>query len=175
MQILSLQSQISKVFSITKEIFSHSRLKQFLYQNTIIFYFSGGDELSDPALEEKMFGRLIIFDGQNGTIYKWMQTPDRRESYYPPQILTSSSGEKQILFGTGGNTRPGSLYVISFKDLLERKLQNAKQIYKDENKGMLTPAAIVDINGDNVCVHYMLSWITDSKFSICNCFFEKKK
>ena len=106
-----------------------------------------------------MFGRLIIFDGQNGTIYKWMQTPDRRESYYPPQILTSSSGEKQILFGTGGNTRPGSLYVISFKDLLERKLQNAKQIYKDENKGMLTPAAIVDINGDNVCTHHMFSRI----------------
>ena len=33
----------------------------------------GGDELSDPALEEKMFGRLIIFDGKNGTITKWMQ------------------------------------------------------------------------------------------------------
>ena len=33
----------------------------------------GGDELSDPALEEKMFGRLIIFDGKNGTIIKWMQ------------------------------------------------------------------------------------------------------
>ena len=114
-----------------------------------------------------MFGRLIIFDGQNGTIYKWMQTPDRRESYYPPQILTSSSGEKQILFGTGGNTRPGSLYVISFKDLLERKLQNAKQIYKDENKGMLTPAAIVDINGDNVCViHHMFSRIMNFLFVI---------
>ena len=136
------------------------------------FYFPGGDELSDPALEEKMFGRLIIFDGQNGTIYKWMQTPDRRESYYPPQILTSSSGEKQILFGTGGNTRPGSLYVISFKDLLERKLQNAKQIYKDENKGMLTPAAIVDINGDNVRVHHLFSRILN--FSICNCFLRKK-
>ena len=132
------------------------------------FYFPGGDELSDPALEEKMFGRLIIFDGQNGTIYKWMQTPDRRESYYPPQILTSSSGEKQILFGTGGNTRPGSLYVISFRDLLERKLQNAKQIYKDENKGMLTPAAIVDINGDNVCVHHLFSQILN--LSICNWF-----
>ena len=119
-----------------------------------------------------MFGRLIIFDGQNGTIYKWMQTPDRRESYYPPQILTSSSGEKQILFGTGGNTRPGSLYVISFKDLLERKLQNAKQIYKDENKGMLTPAAIVDINGDNVRVHHMFSRILNFLFVIV---FSKKK
>ena len=40
--------------------------------------------------------------------------------------------------------------LISFKDLLDRKLQKARQIYKDENKGMLTPAAIVDINGDNI-------------------------
>ena len=110
----------------------------------------GGDPLSDPALEEKMFGRLIIFDGKNGEIFKWMQTPDRRESYYPPQLLTSAKGEKSILFGTGGNSRSGSLWVITIKDLLERKLQKAKQIYHDEEKGMLTPAALVDINGDAV-------------------------
>ena len=30
------------------------------------------------------------------------------------------------------------------------RLQNAKQIYTDEEKGMLTPAALVDINGDSV-------------------------
>lgn len=106
--------------------------------------------MSDPALEEKMFGRLIIFDGRNGTIIKWMQTPDRRESYYPPQILSSSSGEKVILFGTGGNSRSGSLFVISIKDLLDRRIEAAKQIYKDENKGMLTPATLADINQDGV-------------------------
>lgn len=110
----------------------------------------GGDELSDPALEEKMFGRLIIFDGKNGTVMKWMQTPDRRESYYPPQVLENKFGEKLVLFGTGGNSRSGSLYVISIKDLLDRRLQAAKQIYKDENKGMLTPPALVDINQDSV-------------------------
>ena len=60
------------------------------------------------------------------------------------------TGEKQILFGTGGNTRSGSLYVISIKDLLARKIPNAKEIYKDEKKGMLTPAALADINGDSV-------------------------
>lgn len=55
-----------------------------------------------------------------------------------------------MLFGTGGNSRSGSLYVISIKDLLDRRLQAARQIYKDENKGMLTPPALVDINGDKV-------------------------
>ena len=87
----------------------------------------GGDELSDPALEEKMFGRLVIFDGRNGTVLKWMQTPDRRESYYPPQILDGGSGEKFVLFGTGGNSRSGALYVISIKNLLDRKLQEVSQ------------------------------------------------
>ena len=52
-----------------------------------------------------MFGRIIIFDGRNGTVLRWMQTPDRRESYYPPQILTWLDGEQFVLFGTGGNSR----------------------------------------------------------------------
>ena len=82
----------------------------------------GGDELSDPALEEKMFGRVIVFDGKNGSVLKWMPTPDRRESYYPPQILDGPDGDKSVLFGTGGNSRSGSLYVISIKDLLNRRV-----------------------------------------------------
>ena len=31
----------------------------------------GGDELSDPAQEEKMFGRLIIFSGKDGKILRY--------------------------------------------------------------------------------------------------------
>ena len=70
----------------------------------------GGDELSDPALEEKMFGRLIIFDGQNGNLIKWMQTPDRRESYYPPQILESPSGELKVLYRVDHMFPPDIIY-----------------------------------------------------------------
>ena len=69
-----------------------------------------------------MFGRIIIFNGSNGEILHWMPTPDRRESYYPPQILENAKGEKSILFGTGGNSRSGSLYVISMKDLVNKKI-----------------------------------------------------
>ena len=87
----------------------------------------GGDELSDPALEEKMFGRVIVFDGKTGEVLKWMPTPDRRESYYPPQILEGSNGEKSILFGTGGNTRSGSLFVISLQDMLDKRVDKVRK------------------------------------------------
>ena len=31
----------------------------------------GGDELSDPEQEEKMFGRLIVFSGKDGKILRY--------------------------------------------------------------------------------------------------------
>ena len=49
-----------------------------------------------------------------------MQSPDRREIYYPPQILFGLDGERSVLFGTGGSERSGALYVIPIPDLLER-------------------------------------------------------
>ena len=76
-----------------------------------------------------MFGRIIIFNGSSGEILHWMPTPDRRESYYPPQILENSKGEKSILFGTGGNSRSGSLYVISMKDLANKKISKVGYIF----------------------------------------------
>ena len=52
--------------------------------------------------------------------YSWMQAPDRREIYYPPQIIYGLDGDQSVLFGTGGSERSGALYVISMTDLLER-------------------------------------------------------
>lgn len=69
-----------------------------------------------------MFGRIILFDGRNGSVLSWMQTPDRREIYYPPQLLNGLDGEQFVLFGTGGNSRSGSLYIISLNDLFKRDI-----------------------------------------------------
>ena len=35
---------------------------------------------------EHMYGRLILFSGKTGKLLRWMPTPDRKESYYPPQV-----------------------------------------------------------------------------------------
>ena len=59
--------------------------------------------------------------------FSWMQSPDRREIYYPPQILYGPDGERSVLFGTGGSERSGALYVISITDLLERDVSKVSQ------------------------------------------------
>ena len=46
-----------------------------------------------------------------------MATPDRRESYYPPQLLTGADGARVVLYGTGGNMNSGALYAIALLDL----------------------------------------------------------
>ena len=79
----------------------------------------GGDPLSDPA-QRHMWGRLILFSGKNGRLLRWMATPDRRESYYPPQVLTRSDGDAVVIYGTGGNTNSGALYAISLLDLYRK-------------------------------------------------------
>ena len=60
-------------------------------------------------------------------IFSWMQSPDRREIYYPPQILYGPDGERSVLFGTGGSERSGALYVISITYLLERDVSKVTQ------------------------------------------------
>lgn len=109
----------------------------------------GGDGLADPA-HDNMYGRLILFSGRTGKLLRWMATPDRRESYYPPQVTTGPDGRKIIIYGTGGNMNNGALYAISLLDLYRKNVSNTRVIYRDPVKGILNPAALADITGDGV-------------------------
>ena len=109
----------------------------------------GGDPLSDPA-QRHMWGRLILFSGKNGRLLRWMATPDRRESYYPPQVLTRSDGDAVVIYGTGGNTNSGALYAISLLDLYRKNTNMTRLIYRDYAKGILSPSLLVDVNGDGL-------------------------
>lgn len=40
-----------------------------------------------------------------------------------------------VVFGTGGETHAGSLYVVELKDLLEADLKNAKKLLTNSKKG----------------------------------------
>ena len=109
----------------------------------------GGDPLSDPA-HRNMWGRLILFSGKDGRLLRWMATPDRRESYYPPQVLTRSDGDAVVIYGTGGNTNSGALYAISLLDLYRKNTNMTRLIYRDYAKGILSPALLADVNGDGL-------------------------
>jgi outer membrane protein assembly factor BamB len=110
----------------------------------------GGDALADPNPQEHMFGRLILFSGQTGRLLQWMPTPDGRESYYPPQVSTGPDGRQIIIMGTGSSKRGGALYAKPLLDLYRKNVTNIRRIYKDDEQGILNPAALVDINHDGI-------------------------
>ena len=79
-----------------------------------------------------------------------MATPDRRESYYPPQLLTGADGARVVLYGTGGNMNSGALYAIALLDLYRKNLNSTRLVYRDTAKGILSPALLVDVTGDGL-------------------------
>ena len=66
----------------------------------------------------------------------WSETPDKKESYFSPLVYTVGNGTEMVIFGTGGETHGGSLYVMPLKDLYEGRIEKAVSIYKDADKGI---------------------------------------
>ena len=77
----------------------------------------------------------MIFSGKTGEVLTWARTPDERETYFSPVIYTKKDGFELVLFGTGGETHPGGLWVVSLLDLFDGLIERAKLIYKDDFKG----------------------------------------
>ncbi|RWS02090.1 PQQ-like domain containing protein [Dinothrombium tinctorium] len=108
----------------------------------------GGDPLRRPTEEVRLPARLIVVSAKTGIILSWSIVPDKAESYYSPQEIKDQNGNSQILFGTGGETHPGSLYLINLNDLLRRQMHRAKILFSDCCKGIMAPPVLIDLNGD---------------------------
>lgn len=110
----------------------------------------GGDPLRTQYDKSRIAARILLISSATGNVIQWSTVPDNAESYYSPQLLTGLDGQLSILFGTGGESHPGSLWVISLADLIIGQIDRAKTIYTDCCKGIMVPPVIVDITGDHV-------------------------
>jgi len=70
--------------------------------------------------------RIILFSGRTGQILQEVGVPDHQESYYSPQVYTLPDGTDMVLFGTGGETHPGSLWTITLDNLYKGNIQKVK-------------------------------------------------
>lgn len=111
---------------------------------------NGGNALAVPYLTRDRYpGVLMLMDTKTGNVIAADTMPDGKESYMTPLSFTQpGSKELQIVFGTGGETIDGSLYISSMSQLLEKKLSEAKVIATDTGHGFIAPATLADINGD---------------------------
>lgn len=111
---------------------------------------NGGNALAAPYQTRNRFpGVLMIFDSKTGEVIAADTMPDGKESYMTPLCFKQpGSNDLLVLFGTGGETINGSLYVAKLSDIKDRKLTSAKVIASEKGHGFIAPATLADINGD---------------------------
>jgi outer membrane protein assembly factor BamB len=111
---------------------------------------NGGNPLAKPFSEVDRFpGVLMLFDSKTGNVIAADTMPDCKESYMTP-LCFSQPGSKElfILFGTGGETIDGKLYLTTISQLRERKLSSAKILATEKGHGFIAPPTLADINDD---------------------------
>lgn len=131
------------------------------FQNTVVIPDQNGDKMPDllvqnggnpKALPNTEYGRLpgvlMILNSKNGSVISAAETPDGGESYTPPLYFVQPDGSEYVVFGTGGETLDGNLYVTTLKDLKNGNIDKSKVLVTEKNHGYIAPPAAVDINLD---------------------------
>ncbi|MBL7698787.1 MAG: PQQ-binding-like beta-propeller repeat protein [Chitinophagaceae bacterium] len=111
---------------------------------------NGGNALANPYETRNRYpGVLIIFDCKTGNVIAADTMPDGKESYMTPLCFSQPGGkELNIVFGTGGETISGSLYVTTVSDLKAKKLSAAKVVATETGHGFIAPPTLADVTKD---------------------------
>lgn len=109
---------------------------------------NGGADGFEPY-QPRPPGHLLVLDSADGSILASAGTPDRAETYMSPLLLPDAETESPtLLFGTGGETRPGGLYKTTLQRVLEGDLSGATPLLEGDVKGVIAPPALADFNQD---------------------------
>src|SRR5829696_948247 len=111
---------------------------------------NGGNAVAAPYSEVDRYpGVLMLLDSKNGNLIAADTMPDGKESYMTP-LCFSQPGSKElfILFGTGGETIDGKLYLSSVSQLVSKNSVSARIIATEKGHGFIAPATLADINKD---------------------------
>ncbi len=111
---------------------------------------NGGNAYAEPSSGTNRFpGVLMLLNSKTGDVIAADTMPDGKESYMTPLCFTQpGSKELFIVFGTGGETIDGDLYISTVSQLLSKKLSIAKVIASEKGHGFIAPATLADITDD---------------------------
>ena len=111
---------------------------------------NGGDRTLAP-FDPRPPGHLLVISGGDGSILARMQTPDGEETYTSPVIQRRPGQPDRVLFGTGGETRPGAFWAVPLDALLQQDATRVRRLtVPGKDKGVIAPPALADINLDGI-------------------------
>src|SRR5215217_5284903 len=107
---------------------------------------NGGNALAAPnSTVDRYPGVLMLLDSKTGNVIGADTMPDGKESYMTP-LCFSQPGSKElfIVFGTGGETIDGNLYLSTVSQLVSKNLVSARIIATEKGHGFIAPATLAD-------------------------------
>tara|TARA_Y100001954_G_scaffold109424_1_gene118780 strand:+ start:2416 stop:5322 length:2907 start_codon:yes stop_codon:yes gene_type:complete len=110
---------------------------------------NGGDPDALPWDTNRLPGHLMILDALTGQILSRAVVPDSQETYCSPIVADlANDGDLEIIYGTGGETINGHLYVSKLQDLINEDLSNAYVLNNGGGEGFIAPVSLGDLNGN---------------------------
>ncbi len=112
---------------------------------------NGGNPNIAPNGPNRQTGYLMTINAANGNILQLDSVPDNKETYFSPILLDFDNNQQlDVIYGTGGETDSGSLWICALQDFVDGKLRsNSKRLDGPYQKGFIQPCIISDFNADN--------------------------
>ncbi len=95
---------------------------------------NGGDSTQPPASSNRPPAQLLLVSGADGSILRRATVPDLGETYMSPIVVDDA-----VIFGTGGETRPGSLWRAPLAAVEAEDLSGAVALATGSAKGFIAP------------------------------------
>ena len=111
---------------------------------------NGGNVMAKPYEEsERYAGYLAVLSARDGHVIAKASMPDKKETYMSVSALPfEDTTDYHIIFGTGGETVGGNLFVTTLSAVLKGDLSTAKLLDSSSDKGYIAPAVWADVTGD---------------------------
>ena len=94
---------------------------------------------------------LVVLSAKDGHVLAEALVPDGKETYMSVSVSKDpTSSDYRIIFGTGGETLGGNLFVCSLKSVMAGDLSSATKLATSPDKGFIAPAVWVDITEDGI-------------------------
>lgn len=104
---------------------------------------NGGDHAAPVWQTNRPPGHVMIISSVTGSQIARVEVPDGAETYCSPVVAElKGDGTLYVIFGTGGETLPGSLWVVELEDVKNEDLSNAVALATHPTLGFIAPVAV---------------------------------
>lgn len=119
------------------------------YEDLLIAF--GGFVKARAQDHNRPAGAVKVISSRSGKEITQMLMPDGKESYMTPLVHDfTGKGKLSVIFGSGGETIDGHLYMIGLEELLDNQMEKVQVLASGGEKGFVASPVLADVTLDGI-------------------------